>query len=428
MQLRPMPWNRLAWSRVLSTVGGRLAHRQALISTSRQNSKTTWSEALVGWWLTDHADAIGAQTALWLSHDLRLSERSFVRLARILEPRRTYVTYSFGRQRMLLDNGSELAVASNTASAGHGFSTDLAVADEAWRLKPDAIDEGVIPSMRARTNPLLVMTSTAGDGDSVLLRSWRDRGLDAVETGAPGPLCFLEWSMPPGVDPYNPRLWSWPNPCLGTTLTADTLIAESHGPRSTFLRASLNQWVSGGDCWLPAGQWDRCRYPRQLPDPEGGVIAAEVSQGGERFVALHAWMHNGVTFAAPVAVTESEGELWAILEAAYADADLRLLVTPSLEPHLPAAMGRRSGIVGMRELARQVPLVRSMIAAGQVAHPGSPTLDEHVGRAVATLSAGLSTAHSSGGIELARCLVWAVAAASRPTSSRRPAVAVARGT
>ena len=66
-----------------------------------------------------------------------------------------------------------------------------------------------------------------------------------------------------------------------------------------------------------------------------------------------------------------------------------------------------------------MPLVRSMIAAGQVAHPASTMFDEHVGRAVATRKAGLSTAHSSGSIELARCLVWAVAMASRPTTSRK---------
>ena len=222
-----MPWNVFAWNRVLATQGGRLAHRHALVSTSRQNSKTTWSESLAGWWLTEHADRVGAQTVLWLSHDLRLSERSFVRLARILEDRRTYVTYSFGRQRMLLDNGSELAVASNTASAGHGFSVDLAIADEAWRLKPEAIDDGVIPATRARPSPLIVMTSTAGDDDSVLLRTWRDRGLDAIESGQASSLCFLEWSIPPGVDPLNPRWWSWSNPCLGTTLEPATLVAES---------------------------------------------------------------------------------------------------------------------------------------------------------------------------------------------------------
>jgi hypothetical protein len=67
-----------------------------------------------------------------------------------------------------------------------------------------------------------------------------------------------------------------------------------------------------------------------------------------------------------------------------------------------------------------------MIANGNVAHNGSTLLAEHVARAVATRQAGLSTAHSSGSIELARCLVWSVALASRPQAMRKPALAVAR--
>ena len=35
---------------------------------------------------------------------------------------------------VVLDSRWELAVASSTASAGNGFSVDLAVADESWRL------------------------------------------------------------------------------------------------------------------------------------------------------------------------------------------------------------------------------------------------------------------------------------------------------
>ncbi len=204
------------------------------------------------------------------------------------------------------------------------------------------------------------------------------------------------------------------------------MLAESHGPRNTFLRASLNQWVASSESWLPAGQWDACRI-KIVPDPIGGVVAAEVSQGGDRFVALRAWTRNGVVFVSPVVVTESEDALWTALEAVYGDVD-QLAITPTLEPHLPPSVARKATTVGLRELARYVPLVRSMIAAGHVAHGTSELLDEHVARAVATRQAGLSTAHSSGAIELARCLVWAVAMASRPSTSKRPAVAVAGNT
>ncbi|HKE77304.1 MAG TPA: HNH endonuclease [Acidimicrobiales bacterium] len=423
MPHRPMPWNRLAWDRVLTHDDGRFVHRQALISVSRQNSKTTWAEALVGWYLTDWVDRLGHDpvTVGWLSHDLKLTEQAFIFLDRLLEHRVLYRTYSFGRQRLELDNGSTLVTQSNSLGAGHGWSLDMVVVDESWKVKPEAVNQGILPAMRARPMPLLVMTSTAGDESSVLLRSWRERGLSLIEAGTPSYLCFLEWSPPPNVDLSQPTYWSWPNPCLGKTLDRETLLAEFQGPdRSAFWRGSLNTWVQNAAGWLEPGWWDRCRAC-QLPDPQGGVVAAEVSQGGDRFVAVRAWTHDGLSYVAPVIVTEYEDAFWTAVDDAYGGLDV-LAITPTLEAHCPRELTRKRVTVGIRELARATPLVRGMIARGEVAHPGSPTLDEHIGRAVQARNAGLSTAHSSGPIELARCAVWALSLASRPGYRTKPAL------
>jgi hypothetical protein len=426
MPHRPMAWNQTAWNQILATVAGRLAHRQALVSVARQNSKTTAMEALAGWWCVDGPAVFGEpQTVGWMSHDLKLTEQVFIFLSRLLEHRIVAKTFSFGRQRLQFDNGSVLVAQSNTTGAGHGWSLDMCVVDEAWRIKPEAINHGIIPAMRARPQPLLVMASTAGDWDSMLLRQWRERALTVIETGEASSMAFCEWSPPPAVDVNDPKWWAWPNPCLGTTVSPETLLAEYNGPdRSAFLRGSLNVWVASAQSWLPPGQWERC-HRQKWPEVAGGVIAGEVSQAGDRYVALRAVWHNGVAYVAPLIVTEFEDQFWAAIDAAYSTCD-RLAITPTLEWHLPAGMERKRVIVGIRELARAVPLVRSMIAAGQIAHPDSALLNEHVARAVATTQAGLSTAHSSGSIELARCLVWAASLVSRPTVNRRPAVAAAR--
>jgi hypothetical protein len=419
-----MRWNSTAYNRLLATDHGRLVHRQALVSVARQNSKTTAMEALVGWWATEYADGAGPQQIGWVSHDLKLTEAVFVFLDRLLDSRITARTFSFGRQRLELDNGSQIVSQSNTINAGHGWSFDLVICDETWRLKPEALNEGLIPSMRARPQPLLVMSSTAGDENSTVLRQWRERGLNVIEAGQPTAFAMLEWSMPPGADWHDPRWWAWPNPCLGVTLTPDTLLAEYEGPdRGAFLRGSLNMWTSSAAGWLAPGVWDACAAGA-MPDPVGGAVAAEVALGGDRFYAVRAWTVNGITYTVPLIVTEYEDRLWGALEAVYGAVDT-VAITPTLESHLPPGMARRTVTVGLRELARNVPLLRSMIAAGQVAHGRSPLLDEHVGRAVATRQAGLSTGHSSGSIELARCLVWAVALASRPSTSRRAAIGVA---
>jgi hypothetical protein len=424
MPFAPMRWNSLAWNLVLATHDGKLCHRNALISMARQNSKTVWAQALVGYLLTDHSDRHGALTIGWVSHDLKLTESTFLFLARLLDHRITKKTFSFGRQRLEFDNGSTLVAQSNTTSAGHGWSFDVVIADECWRLKPEALNQGIVPSMRARPQPLLIMTSTAGDEDSVVLKSWRERGLTGLDSGNPGTLCFLEWSVPASADFHDARLWGLANPALGVTIDPETLVAEFEGPdRGAFLRGSLNQWTSTAEGWLQPGVWDACRA-RSMPEPQGGVIAAEVAQSGQRFYAVRAWQHNGITYTEPLIITEFEDTFWSAIENAYGDVTT-LAITPTLESHLPPAMARKSTIVGLKELSRNVPLVRGMIAAGQVAHAPSTLFDEHVGRAVATRTAGLSTAHSTGSIELARCLVWSASMSSRPQHNRKPALATA---
>jgi hypothetical protein len=71
-----------------------------------------------------------------------------------------------------------------------------------------------------------------------------------------------------------------------------------------------------------------------------------------------------------------------------------------------------------------------MIRDGQLRHHGETILDEHVNRAVGYYqrggAMGLSSEKSPGPIELARCLVWGTALASKAKYSTRPAIGGAR--
>jgi hypothetical protein len=419
-----MRWNCAALDALLATAAGRWCHRYGLISVARQNSKTTMAQALVGWWLTEHADRAGPQTVTWTSHDLKLSNRAFFHIANLIDDNRiTRRLGSFGRELLELDNGSVFSVQAATAGAGHGLSIDLAVVDECWKVSPETVDHGLVPAQRARPNPLLVMLSTAGDEQSHLLRQWRERGIAQVDTGTAGRLFMAEWSPPPGVDYADPAWWAYANPAMGTTIDLDTLRDEYNAPnRTAFLRASLNLWVQSEQSWLQPGVWDACEKAN-MPAPERGVVAAEVSMGGDRFYAVRAWNVNGITHVAQLAAVETEDDLFAILDDVYGDVDA-VLLTPGLATRAPEGW-RKKRTVGIRELAPAVPIMLSMFAAGHVAHDDSRLLAEHVGRAVATRSAGLST-NASGSIELARCLVWAATTASRRATARTPAVAVAR--
>ena len=84
-------------------------------------------------------------------------------------------------------------------------------------------------------------------------------------------------------------------------------------------------------------------------------------------------------------------------------------------------------LTGYAELIRYSALVQRMIMEGRVIHDGNQQLREHILRAVIVKTAQgavLSSQKSPGPIELARCMVWAVAETSRPQETRKPVLVV----
>lgn len=96
---------------------------------------------------------------------------------------------------------------------------------------------------------------------------------------------------------------------------------------------------------------------------------------------------------------------------------------------LPTKFERRASIVGNRELQRWTVGARAAILEGKIRHDGSTLLAQHVERAVAVKNQGaitLSSLRSPGPIELARCLVFAVAMVSKPATIGKPLIVSTR--
>jgi hypothetical protein len=116
------------------------------------------------------------------------------------------------------------------------------------------------PTMKARNvrtaggSPIMVMTSTAGTEASTAMLRYRELGLSLIGEQRAGAFYFAEWSPPPGVDVMDTRWWGWANPALGQTLELQSMLIDAdHPDRSSFLRASLNQFVNADACWLQPG-------------------------------------------------------------------------------------------------------------------------------------------------------------------------------
>ena len=406
---------------------GDYLHRVGLVSVARQNGKTVAIAALVGWWLSTQGKARGQkQTVITVAHKLDLATALYTYLAPILEAKfGASVSWSYGRMVLTMPDGSVWFPRAATPAAGHGYSVDLIIADEVWDISEAAIDEGLLPSQRARKNPLFVMMSTAGTQDSKAMLRWREQGLRAIDSGEQTKLYFAEFSPPPNSDLMTPTAWAYANPALGHTLDMDVIQAESEAPnRNAFLRASVNTWTATQHGWLEPGVFEALKSDD--PIPPGGILAIEVDQDGALYVGVRA-VQVGLKTAVTVAfVAGTLAETWRLVEAEIAAGPtLRLAITPGLEIHLPPNMERRKTIVGYRELLKWTAAVKNMITENRIYHHGENQLIEHVERAVLIKHQGsvaLSSTRSPGPITLARCMVWAAALASKPQLVGKPLV------
>ncbi len=165
--------------------------------------------------------------------------------------------------------------------------------------------------------------------------------------------------------------------------------------------------------------------------PAGGVIAIESSIDdsayfGVRCVALP----SGATVATVAFHVDTTAQMVAAVEQLAAGTTTKFAVSPSIDLHFPRWLDTRKVVVGYGELLKWTHPIRQMILEGRLLHTGETMLAEHVQRAVAVRSQNafaLSSQRSPGPIELARCMVWAAALASRSMVSGKPMIVVAGG-
>lgn len=407
---------------------GKWLHRIGLVSVARQNGKSHMTSALIGHWLTAETEKRGQpQTVISVSHKLDLTAAQFNYLAPILEAKfGAEVSWSYGRQKLTMPNGSVWHIRAATPAAGHGYSCDLITADEVWQISEAAIDDGLLPSQRARKNPLCLMVSTAGTQESKALLRWRDQGLKAIDTGNKTNLYFAEFSPPPTVDPMTVEAWEYANPALaGGLIDVDVIEGEAQGPnRSAFLRASVNLWQAVNNGWLAPGVFESLATDE--PAPPGGVLAVEMALDESTFTAVRAVQTNGKTHVVLAFVAETTNELWAkVDEQIAANPNLKIAIVPVLENTRPLKLETRCVTVGYKELLKWTSAVRAMILEKKLTHNNQNLLNSHVERAVLIREKNgitVSSLRSPGPIEACRCMIWAAALASRPQAVGKPMV------
>jgi hypothetical protein len=155
-------WQRLAATRMLEVdTDDRLVWETILLTVPRQLGKS-WLLRELAFWRMHQSDRFGEpQDVLHTGKDLEICVE-VQRPARVWAKQRPEyrVREANGRVEIeLLKDGSRWKL--HAKESVYGFSVSLAAADEAWKVKPQVIEEGVDPTMVEREQPQLLLVSTA---------------------------------------------------------------------------------------------------------------------------------------------------------------------------------------------------------------------------------------------------------------------------
>ena len=295
------PWQRLALNRAtqyrpVEDAQGRLVrgykYNKVLISVPRQSGKThlILPKELHSLMLRPESRALytaqtGADARIQMLEMMKNIGRSS--LADLTTPRR-----SNGSEGILLnENGSELSRFSPTFSAVHGGHPHLVVLDEIWKHSKelgDALMGAIVPSQTTiQAESQIWMISTKGTARSEFMNDIINDGL----SGSDPALFYLEFSMPEGMDPYDPATWWTFHPALGNTITENALYSSMNLPYGEWMRAYMNVIVSADNPLIPIEDWDHLQAePLAVPDLNACTIAYEAGALGECGCVVAAWI------------------------------------------------------------------------------------------------------------------------------------------
>jgi hypothetical protein len=269
---------------------GDLLARIALLSTARQCGKSVIVRALVGWMLDEgrHLAPFAGWTAiLAAAHDAKQARLIYGNVWQdflALELQGVKVSEWRGIR------AGHLAFDTVTGQPGsvRGWSAGLVAWDEMLTQRDWDMWEALSPTQSAQRSPLMLLTSTAGRADSVVLRAFYDR-LRRICAGEEPPDSTFYGAWWASEDPDAGLDWKQirqANPALGDGRLTRAAIRSEYGilPADSWRRERLNHFVDTRvDSAFNPHVWAGVRQPEPLAGLTGPyVMGVDVQPGWER--------------------------------------------------------------------------------------------------------------------------------------------------
>lgn len=371
------PWQELVLEAGLGErPDGKWSALEVGVIVPRQNGKGSILEAreLAGLFL------FGETLILHSAHEFKTAQEAFRRVLFLVEntpdlDRQVLrVRTSHGEEGIELRNGARLRFVARSGGSARGFSGDLVILDESYRL-PAAAIAALFPTLSARPNPQVWYTTSSPpnvDEASEHIRRTRAR----AESDDPGRLAWAEWSCPPEVDPDDPAAWAAANPALGLRIEEEFVATErSTYPEETFLVERLGVWLTSSTASkIPAIKW-AAREDRSAA--AGGDVAFALDMPPDRSTVSVAVadrevveLVDQVSPETAVARAQELADRWAPLGFVIDAAGPAASLVPDLE-----AAGLRVHVTTARELTSACGRVYDAVLAGELRHRGQPLLN-----------------------------------------------------
>lgn len=312
------PWQAYVADRILRfDRHGDLIHREALFSTGRQNGKSVIVRGFYGWlldigrtigpfreWTDIRAAAHDAKQARIIYKGVYQDLEQIPRLTKKPE-RTTHDAYEPPPVRLSRQIGIEtdslfFDILTSEPGSTRGLSIGALAFDEVLTQRDFDMWGAVSPTQAAQRSPLLMLTSSAGLADSVVLRQYYD-DLRRQATGdqKPDPSFYGVWwesedeevgySGGTRTGHLTPADWDEigkANPALGDgRLTKAAIEREFHVfPKTTWQRERLNHFIDlAADAAFNAGVWAKNRCPNPMANVGGPyAMGVDIQPGWER--------------------------------------------------------------------------------------------------------------------------------------------------
>jgi hypothetical protein len=419
-------WQRLAAARLLEyDADGRLVWLIPLLTLARQLGKSWLLRELLLWRLR--------QTARWGDQSVVHTGKDLMIVDEIMTPVMTWADGRPGYHTVWNNNRRQLAYRDAAGSSRwipkayrsvYGWAGNVACCDEAWKVPPGAVNDGILPILVEQVSPQLLLVSTAHPDTTGLMLT--RRALAIAQLFDPVNLLLLEWSAPPEAALEDEGGWRQASPhwtpqrraliaaALDTALNAEPDPAEPD-PIASFRCQWLDQWPHDVEaenpdervCTVP--RWEACLDPSAAPAPGWPVVAAVEDDLGRGAAAAAAGLTpdgriviGGYTF----------GELTdAARWAARMCGDTGILLAGASITRDPAVTdtGIPAEAVGSVEFRPALSALRSLIRTARLAHSGAAEVTGTVTEARVSATPGATQLRITGtdSPALLRCVAWA---------------------